>query len=95
MGIITDDEAQALLKAASSDHEGFPWVILPSELPLYLFRRERPSLLLSLLSLATRKQAALHESLEHEFKKVIGAKIVMNDGPDLDLLQGVLVYLAW
>ncbi|KAF6227633.1 hypothetical protein HO173_012073 [Letharia columbiana] len=95
MGIITVQEAEVLLKDSLSEYEGCPWVVLPSELPLYLFRLERPCLLLSLLALASRKQAVLHESLEREFRKVISAKVIMDGGPDLDLLQGLLVYLAW
>lgn len=95
MGIITDQEAEVLLNAASSEYGVCPWVAVPSSLPLNRFRRERPFLLLSLLSLASRKQVASHEPLERELKKVLSAKIIMDDGPDLDLLQGMLVYLAW
>lgn len=95
MGIISYQEAEVLLEAALSEYGGFPWVVFPSQLPLNIFRRERPSLLLSLLALASRKQAILHESLEREFKKVVGARVIMDGGLDLDLLQGLLIYLAW
>ena len=95
MGIISYQEAEVLLEASLSEHGGFPWVVFPSQLPLNVFRRERPSLLLSLLALASRKQATLHASLERELKKGVGAKVIMDGGLDLDLLQGLLVYLAW
>lgn len=95
MGIISYQEAEVLLKASLSDYGGFPWVVFPSQLPLNVFRRERPSLLLSLLALASRKQATLHASLERELKKGVAAKVIMDGGLDLDLLQGLMVYLAW
>ncbi|KAL9066242.1 MAG: hypothetical protein Q9161_007699 [Pseudevernia consocians] len=95
MGIITNQEAEVLLNASSLEFGGFPWVAIPSQLPFNSFRRERPSLFLSLLALAARKQATLHEPLEREFKKIVSGRLIMDGGPDLDLLQGLLSYLAW
>ncbi len=94
-GIVTDQEAEDLLNASTSEYGDFPWVVIPLQLPLNSFRRERPSLLLSLLALASRKQAILHKSLEREFRQVVSGRLIMDGGPDLDLLQGLLVYLAW
>lgn len=94
-GIITDQEAEDLLNTSTSEYGDFPWVVMPFQLPLNSFRRERPSLLLSLLALASRKQVKLHESLEREFRQVVSGRLIMDGGPDLDLLQGLLVYLAW
>ena len=95
MGFITIQEAEVLLNDSLSEYGDFPWVVIPCRLALDLFRHERPCLFLSLLALASRKQVMLHESLEREFKKVISAKVVMDGSPDLDLLQGLLIYLAW
>ena len=95
MGLITSDEAENLLNDASSEYGHFPWVVIPSQVTLEQFRRERPSLLLSLLALASRRRAIIRESLEREFKKIVSAKVVMDGSPDVDLLQGLLVYLAW
>lgn len=94
-GIITDQEAEVLLNTSISEYGGFPWTVIPSKLPLNLFRRERPHLLLSLLALASRRQPKVHESLEREFRKVVSAKVIVDVEPDLDLLQGLSVYLAW
>ncbi len=95
MGIITIQEAEAVLDSSLVEYGGFPWVVFPSELPLNLFRRERPFLLLALLALASRKQTRLYEPLQSEFKKVLSNKVIMDGVPDLDSLQGLLVYLAW
>lgn len=95
MGIITIEEAEACLNSSLVEYGDFPWLMFPSELPLSLFRHERPFLLLALLALASRKQTRLYEPLQSEFKKVISNKVVMDGVPDLDLLQGLLVYLAW
>lgn len=95
MGIITDQEAEVLLNVSISEYGSFPWMVIPSQLPLNQFRRERPHLLLSLLALASRRQTKPHESLEREFKKLVSTKVIVDGEPDLDLLQGLLVYLAW
>ena len=95
MGLITANEAETLLNDAFSEYGHFPWVILPSQVTLDQFRRERPSLLSSLLALASRRQAIIRESLEREFKNVVSAKVIMDGSPDVDLLQGLLIYLAW
>ena len=94
-GVITEQEAEDFLDTSRSEYEGFLWVAIPYKLPLNSFRRERPFLLLSLLALASRKQSTLHESLEGEFRKVVSARLIMDGGPNLDLLQGLLFYLAW
>ena len=95
MGLITLDEAEKFLNDALSEYGHFPWVVFPSQLTLEQFRRERPFLLLSLLALASRRRAIIRESLEREFKKIVSAKVVMDGSPDVDLLQGLLIYLAW
>ena len=95
MGLITVDEAETLLNDALSEYGHLPWVVLPSQVTLEQFRRERPSLLSSVLALASRRQARIRESLEREFKKIVSAKVVMDGSPDVDLLQGLLIYLAW
>lgn len=95
MGIITIQEAEDLVESSLVKYGGLLWVDFPSELPLGRYRRERPFLLLALLALSSRKQAQLAEPLQSEFKKVISNKIVMEGKRDLDLLQGLMVYLAW
>ena len=95
MGLITVDEAETLLNDALSEYGHLPWVVFPSQVTLEQFRRERPSLLSSMLALASRRQARIREPLEREFKKVVSAKVVMDGSPDVDLLQGLLIYLAW
>ena len=95
MGLITANEAEILLSDALSEYGHFPWVVLPSQVTLDEFRRERPSLLSSLLAIASRRQPIIRESLEREFKNIVSAKVVMDGSPDVDLLQGLLIYLAW
>jgi hypothetical protein len=95
MGIITIQEAKDLVESSMVNYGGLPWVEFPSELPLGRYRRERPFLLLALLALSSRKQAKLAEPLQSEFKNVISNKIVMEGERNLDLLQGLMVYLAW
>lgn len=94
-GIISLKKAEDLLNAVTSEYGSFHWLIFPSGLSLNIYRRERPFLLLALLALASRKQRRLYEPLQDEFKNVLSAKVIMNGTPNVDILQGLLVYLAW
>lgn len=95
MGIVKYQEAEELLVLYASEHKALPWLKLPSELSLETFRQQKPFLLLSLLAVASRKQARLYKPILSEFKKVLSAKTILDGTPDLDLLQGLLVYLSW
>ena len=75
--------------------QNFPFVVLPSDLPLDHFRRERPYLLLSVLAVASRKQPVLQQILQQEFRTILSSKVIIEGGQDVDLLQGLLVFLAW
>lgn len=93
-GIISTQEAESLIKTFISDYWCFPFVILPAN-TIAGYRRERPILLLSVLAITSRKYFELHNSLELEFREILSTKVIFEGAKDLDLLQGLLVYLAW
>lgn len=92
--IVPIQEAERLVSIFKTDFGSFPFVLIP-DLTIESFRRERPALFLSVLTTASQKQLKLQESLEQELREVLSNKIIVEGAKDLDLLQGLLVYLAW
>ena len=68
--VISVQDAQDLIHTFATDYTSFPFVLLP-HITLDSFRRERPFLLLAALTIASRKQFKLQESLEREFREVL------------------------
>ncbi|EPE34573.1 hypothetical protein GLAREA_10267 [Glarea lozoyensis ATCC 20868] len=91
--IITFTKAEAYLNAFRE--HSFPWVRLPEQKSLETLRRERPFLLQSVLTFAAYEEVRLQRSLETELKSTLMKKILVEGEKSLDLLQGLLVYLAW
>ena len=58
-------------------------------------RDEKPFLFLNVLTMAAQKFPGLQGTLEKEVRDVLGAKVISEGEQSLDLLQGMLVYLAW
>lgn len=74
----------------------FPFVVLPAHTMLDTLRREKPFLLLSVLSIsAVQSPSRLQKTLELELRESLSRRTIMNGEKSLDLLQGLLVYIAW
>ena len=68
--MIPAQEAERLVRLFKTEFESFPFVLVP-DLTMDAFRRERPFLLLSVLTTASQKQLKLQESLEQELREVL------------------------
>jgi hypothetical protein len=94
-GIITYDKAESLLRTFGTHAPNFPFIVLSQNVPLDSLRRERPFLLLSILTRASNSNLQLQDRLESELLETLGRKVIFNGEKSLDLLQGLLVYLTW
>ncbi|KAL5084792.1 hypothetical protein Trisim1_011461 [Trichoderma cf. simile WF8] len=92
-GILTTDEAKQLLADFAAASEEFSPVLLPPEASLDYLRLERPCLFLAILTACARDH--LQARLEVEFRKMLADRVIVNAEKNLDLLQGLLVYLTW
>jgi hypothetical protein len=72
----------------------FPFAPLPKGLFIRDLLRQRPILMFSVLTVASYDSAILQLTLSREFRKVVMVKY-MNGEKSLDLLQGLLVFIAW
>lgn len=85
---------QSLLETYRTMTEFFPFVLLPKECFCGDLIQQRPIFLFAVLTAASFDSSQLQISLSREFRKVAMAKI-MNGEKSLDLLQGLLVFIAW
>lgn len=73
----------------------FPFVVVPRAASVQSMARDKPFLLLALLTAASCTDVELHHQLDHEFRRVLGLKVVADSQRSLDFLQGLLVHLSW
>ncbi|PQE30693.1 hypothetical protein CJF32_00005890 [Rutstroemia sp. NJR-2017a WRK4] len=94
-GIVTVKKAEAAIKEFESRAFSFPFVTLPPNTSLDILRQQRPFLLLAVLAVTAQSNMALQSLLEHELRETLGRRVIVRGERSIDLLQGLLVYLAW
>ncbi|KAH7115600.1 hypothetical protein EDB81DRAFT_873355 [Dactylonectria macrodidyma] len=73
----------------------FPFVVLPEDLPADELNKERPCVCLAALAAAAHSEPLVQLELGLLFNQVVAARMVNGYINDLDLLQGLLIHLAW
>ncbi len=89
------EEAEGYLKSYKDDKNGyFPILILPASTTARQLRQDRPFLWLCIMAIST-KSSEQSKTLGREIRLTIGREILMEGKNNLDLLLGLLVYIAW
>lgn len=73
----------------------FPFVLIPPETTLDQLRVEKPFLLLAVLKVCTYKDEPVQKILEETFQSAVADRMIFSHSPSMDVLQGLLVALAW
>ncbi|KAJ5291942.1 hypothetical protein N7478_001193 [Penicillium angulare] len=73
----------------------FPFVVISSSISINQLRQERPFLLLAVLASASYDDFSLQRLLGKEVKKAVAARMILGGEISFDMLQGLLVFLAW
>ncbi|KAH7148241.1 hypothetical protein EDB81DRAFT_868631 [Dactylonectria macrodidyma] len=95
-GIISTETATKLIdwfRTRMISH--FPFVVLPDDLHVNELNQERPCVCLATLAAAAHSEPQIQQALGHLFNQVIAARMIDGNINDLDLLQGLLIHLAW
>lgn len=95
-GIVKYHEALALLdffRYTLMPH--FPFVLIAPETTLDQLRAENPFLLLAILTVSSYKTLATQQVLEETFQCAVADRMIFAHNPSMDVLQGLLVALAW
>ncbi|KAF2850515.1 hypothetical protein T440DRAFT_90408 [Plenodomus tracheiphilus IPT5] len=85
---------QMLLETYRVMVDSFPFVPLPKDCSCQDLIHQRPILMLAVLTVSSHDSARLQTTLSRELRKVVMIR-VMNGDKSLDLLQGLLVFIAW
>ena len=73
----------------------FPFVVVPYGMSAELLSQQRPFLFLAILASASFMCKPLQRSLDASFRSALSQRVVFHGDKSLDILQGLLVYLAW
>jgi hypothetical protein len=85
---------QTLLETYRHMVDFFPFVTLPKDSSCQELVQHRPILMFAVFVAASHDSPLLQQALSREFRKVVMVRI-MNGEKSLDLLQGLLVFIAW
>lgn len=92
---VSLEEARILLREFETFSTWFPFVQIKQDIAIPTLSKTSPFLLLAILTTMTRSNPDLYHQLDHEFRRVLNQKLVVEGKKSLDMLQGLLVYLAW
>ena len=93
-GLVQEKLASTLLaKFTTYSEKQFPFVTIPSYASLSYMRRDRPYVLLAILTVTA--ETALQARLALEFRKVFAQAMLVESRNSLDLLQSILIFCIW
>lgn len=73
----------------------FPFVIIPPNVTAQELREKKPFLFLTVLAAASYENMPLQRQLGKEIKNVVGSRMILGGETSIEILQGILIYLAW
>lgn len=95
-GLLTIDAANVLLKEYRTTLAPYcPFVIVPPQVNAEQLRREKPVLFLVTITAALYSNMPLQRKLEMEVKKKISDCMIGGAQISFEVLQGLLVHIAW
>ena len=94
-GILTFEKANVLLSIFRNMSIYFPFVLIPIDATVQSMSEERPFFFLAVMATASSEDKPLQKTLDLEFRTVLSTKVVLEGEKSIDLLQGLLIYLAW
>ncbi|KAF4962597.1 hypothetical protein FSARC_9375 [Fusarium sarcochroum] len=95
-GLLTIDVAQILLenyRAKAIQH--FPFVPIPLDTSAQTLRATKPFLFLCVMATMMVKNCTLQRQFGEEVRVQVHQRVLMESEISLELLQGLLIYLAW
>lgn len=93
---ITHDEAAKRLEVYRRDYvPEFPFVPMPDSLASHEFYSESRFLFWTILAVVSPLKEKVQMDFKAWFRKYLAEHVVMGQERSLDILQGILVYLAW
>ncbi|KAI0015953.1 hypothetical protein F4780DRAFT_31042 [Xylariomycetidae sp. FL0641] len=95
-GLLGEEEAEnivSLYKTSMTPH--FPFVVLEPHATASILRREKPFLFLCILAAASLGNMPFQRKLGEKVKKKVNHYLMFGGEVKFEMLQGLLVFLAW
>ncbi|KAF5021744.1 hypothetical protein F66182_6194 [Fusarium sp. NRRL 66182] len=95
-GLLSFEKGQELLdtfRMRLSPH--FPFVVISGAISIQELMLDKPSLCVAVLAAASTGDYKLQQALGHLFNEIVAVRLVKGPFACLDMLQGLLVHLAW
>lgn len=73
----------------------FPFVVVPPAANAGEMKRKKPFLFLAIMMMACRHDVPRQGEVAKAIREIISQRILMKNEHTLDMLQGMLLYLAW
>jgi hypothetical protein len=84
-----------LLQRYRTMQHHFPFVVIPEAWNLQNMMMSRPTLLLAIVSSSASQYPQLQQLLVKDLKDTLTRRVMVGGENDLELLQALLVHLAW
>ena len=95
-GLLTMEQGNNLLSVYKSRLTAhFPFVVIPPQMSAEILKKEKPFLFLSVLASSSFHDMPLQRRLGDIVMKTINQRIIKDNTTSFELLQGILVFLAW
>lgn len=73
----------------------FPFVVIHPSVTAQELRESKPFLFLTVLAAASYENMPLQRQLGKEIKHVVSNRMIFGGEASIEILQGILIYLAW
>jgi hypothetical protein len=94
--VRSQDEAQLMLNVFRNElTPQFPFVVISPTATFGEVREKKPFLLLVVVMIACRHDVLRQGTIAMTVRDVICQRMLINSEQSLDMLQGMLLYLAW
>ena len=94
-GIFTVEEVEQLIRVFRLEGLSFPFIQIPPDISVETMRKERPMLLLAVMAFALQRSPPLQDHMEACFREELSRRVIIRGEQSMDVLQGLIVYLAW
>jgi len=92
---LADATIVELVKRWRTMSQSFPFVVLPDDYDPRNAFHSRSMLTFAAVVVASSYDASLQQSLASEFRQALSARLLTTTDNKLDLLQGLLIFVAW
>ncbi|KAF3923628.1 hypothetical protein ABW21_db0205291 [Orbilia brochopaga] len=93
--LVTEAEAEHFLNIFTEMVVHFPFYVLPAGVTVASLRRDKPVLLLAILTAASQSNKRVQIALERDFRKAYSERLLILGEKSLELLQAGLIYMSW